>query len=255
LKKKQKLDGGNMSSVYRQGETVARSQGKWSPTIHRLLRHLENTGFTDCPKFIGINDQLEEVLTFVSGDCLTDYPANISKEKHLEGIRILAEKMRKFHDVTASFIHQSDDTWMLNYSGNLEKEVICHNDIAPYNVTFENGLPKGLIDFDTCCPAPRIWDIVYALYRFVPFSEETAYQNADHKLSCVATFFESYGMSQPDDLFFIMQERLTALADFILQEATNGNDSFKKMLDEGHHDLYLSEISYLKKNWENKEAK
>lgn len=45
-----------------------------------------------------------------------------------------------------------------------------------------------------------------------------------------------------------MQAPLVTLDDFILQEATNGNESFQKMLDEGHGDLYLGEIAYIKGN-------
>lgn len=47
LNKKHKLAGGNTSRVYKNGETVIRSHGAWSPTIHNLLLHLETVGFTD----------------------------------------------------------------------------------------------------------------------------------------------------------------------------------------------------------------
>ncbi|AQR95912.1 phosphotransferase [Clostridium saccharoperbutylacetonicum] len=149
---------------------------------------------------------------------------------------------------------------MFSYKGALEKEVICHNDIAPYNMTFVNNMPYGLIDFDTCCPAPRIWDIVYALYRFVPFSkkiydnEKQEYRNYDvdrdkeFRKKSVRVFFDAYGMECPDDLFVQMTARLQALADLIYNESQNGNSAFKKMLEEGHRDLYLAEIEFIKEH-------
>jgi len=237
-----------MNTVYKDGQTVIRSQGAWSPTIHRLLLHLENVGFTSCPRFLGINDNEQEILTFVPGDCLENYPSKVDQKKHLEGIQMLGRKMRAFHDATASFIQKDSDVWMFVYPGSLETEVICHNDIAPYNTIFKNQVPHSFIDFDTSCPAPRIWDIVYALYRFVPFTKDADAINKHHKLACIASFFQAYGMPCPDDLFVIMQERLTTLADFILQEAAKGNESFKRMLAEGHRDLYLREIMYINEN-------
>lgn len=243
---KKKLVGGNMSSVYQQGDTVVRKMGHWSPTIHRLLQHLEQKGFTDCPKFLGVTGEKEEILTFVPGACLEDYPLNISDAKHLKGVALLAKKMRQFHDATASFPIREDDEWLLTYQGNLMKDVICHNDIAPYNVTFEDGLPKGFIDFDTCAPAPRIWDIVYALYRFVPFTKNNSKMSMSHKFACVETFFQNYGMPIPDDLFIMMAQRLMALADFIKQEADAGNEIFVKMLIEGHDDFYINEANDIK---------
>jgi len=157
----------------------------------------------------------------------------------------LGQTMRKFHDVTENFVQQENDSWMLSYPGMRDKEVICHNDIAPYNTVFENGIPTAFIDFDTCCPAPRIWDIVYAMYRFVPFVQKYHTENHAHKRDCIEAFFKGYNIPCPEDLFVVMIERLQTLADFILQEANDGNKAFVKMLADGHRDLYLSEIKYI----------
>jgi len=35
---------------------------------------------------------------------------------------------------------------------------------------FRKGMPVALIDFDTAHPGPRIWDVAYAAYRFVPLT-------------------------------------------------------------------------------------
>lgn len=176
-------------------------------------------------------------------------------------IQRLAELMRKFHDATASFERSENDKWMFSYKGPLDKEVICHNDIAPYNVTFINNMPYGLIDFDTCCPAPRIWNIVYALYRFVPCSKKfydikkQAYRDYDAqkdrqlRRDSIRVFFDAYGVECPGNLFELMIERLQALADLIYDEAQNGNVSFQKMMAEGHRDLYLEEIEFIKGNY------
>lgn len=40
--------------------------------------------------------------------------------------------MRKYHDATLAFERTEKDNWMFSYKGSLEKDVICHNDIAPY---------------------------------------------------------------------------------------------------------------------------
>jgi aminoglycoside phosphotransferase (APT) family kinase protein len=49
-------------------------------------------------------------------------------------------------------------------------EVMCHGDFAPYNVTIVDGEAFGIIDFDTLHPGPKMWDIAYAVYRWVPFT-------------------------------------------------------------------------------------
>lgn len=61
-------------------------------------------------------------------------------------------------------------------------------------------------------------------------------------------FFESYGMECPNDLFEQMISRLQALADLIYEEAKSGNSAFQRMLEEGHRDLYLTEIDFIKEH-------
>jgi Ser/Thr protein kinase RdoA (MazF antagonist) len=45
---------------------------------------------------------------------------------------------------------------------------VCHSDFAPYNCVFRGGRFVGAIDFDLCAPGPRLWDLAYTAYRFVP---------------------------------------------------------------------------------------
>ncbi|GFZ33152.1 trifolitoxin immunity domain-containing protein [Clostridium zeae] len=256
----ERLLGGNSTSVYKQNETVFREQKAWSSTIHSVLRHLEKVGYTNGPRFIGIDNSGMEVLSFVPGECKDNYPFTNDKNEQLSIIKKVAVMIRRFHDATLSFKGTDEDKWMFSYNGPLEKEVICHNDIAPYNITFVDDIPYGMIDFDTCCPAPRIWDIVYALYRFVPFSEKVydaekqKYRSYDvdidkeFRKNSIGAFFDAYGMKCPYDLFEQMIARLQSLADLIYSEAKNGNSVFRTMMEDGHRDLYLTEIDFIREH-------
>lgn len=241
--KYEKLEGGNMSNVFRKVDIIYRSQGPWSSTIHRFLLHLENEGFMECPKFIGIDKNGYEMLSYVVGECKEIYPGNIGRKLHLKGVVKLATIMRRFHQASSTFVSLEEDKWMLSYDGPLESEVICHNDIAPYNMTFQEDIPYKMIDFDTCCPAPRIWDIVYALYRFVPITNKDF--SDTYIKECLTTFFKTYGMEYPEQFFAIMVNRLEALIDTINYKAKK-EKVFKKMLADGHVDFYNKEIEYIK---------
>lgn len=46
---------------------------------------------------------------------------------------------------------------------------MCHVDFALYNITFVNGNVHGIINFDILHPEPRIWNIAYAVYRWISF--------------------------------------------------------------------------------------
>ncbi|GIH97489.1 hypothetical protein Psi01_81190 [Planobispora siamensis] len=51
---------GGPSHVIRTGRTVRREARPWTGTVHALLRHLAEAGFTGCPRVVG--DGLDEVV-------------------------------------------------------------------------------------------------------------------------------------------------------------------------------------------------
>ncbi|MFV0394780.1 MAG: aminoglycoside phosphotransferase family protein [Coprobacillaceae bacterium] len=163
INKEKELTGGNMSTVTTDGENVYKDIKEQSKTIHRLLQHLESNGFNKCPKSLGFDAKGRERLSFVDGDTIDDYPLYKNIELKKETIKEAALLLKEFHNATIGFKRSTEDIWYLRYPGKLEKEVICHNDFAPYNVTFKKHIPIGIIDFDTACPAPRVWDIAYAM--------------------------------------------------------------------------------------------
>jgi Ser/Thr protein kinase RdoA (MazF antagonist) len=88
--------------------------------------------------------------------------------------------------------------------------IIVHNDFAPYNHVFSDGGFVGAIDFDTCYPASREWDLAWTLYRYVylpgfaslaPAKDEywsilppsQARRIAEDCTSAAATFMAAYG--------------------------------------------------------------
>jgi hypothetical protein len=64
----EQLDGGNTSGAVRAGDTVRRTAGPSTPTVHSLLAHLAAKGFTGAPRAVGFDEQDREVLTFLKGE-------------------------------------------------------------------------------------------------------------------------------------------------------------------------------------------
>jgi len=62
-----RLDGG-VNQVSQVGQTIRRPVGPWSAAVHELLQHLEASGFTGAPRFVGVDKDGREVLSKVSGE-------------------------------------------------------------------------------------------------------------------------------------------------------------------------------------------
>lgn len=253
------LAGGNVSAVVRIGDRVQRQINSWSSAVHQLLEYLESQGFTGAPRFLGIDPQGREMLTFIEGEVGNDplKPYMWSDEALIEMARLL----RRYHDLTVDFIHKKPlGNWQLIYGDKARHEVICHNDAAPYNTVFVNEKPVALIDFDVAGPGPRIWDIAYTLYTYVPLSrfapensgERVAYDASKHaeaRRKRIDLFCDAYGFEARNALAQTVEERLSALCTLIVEKADEGDTAFQKMIEEGHVEHYRAEISFHRKHF------
>lgn len=247
-----KLSGGNTSSVFRVGETVRRMTGSWSVGVHELLLYLEKQGFQNAPRFLGLDEQGREILTFIEGE-VGNYPLAHymwSDEVLIEVARLI----RRYHDATVGFVASvasEEAHWQIEYPDRSKHEVLCHNDLAPYNTVYVDGKPCALIDFDNAGPGPRAWDLAHAAYRFVPLAHLHDPEMARVGVTDIQTqgrrlqlFCDSYGISAQAVLAMV-GPRLQTLGNTIVERATEGNKAFQKILVEGYLEHYEREMTDL----------
>ncbi|MBA3869054.1 MAG: aminoglycoside phosphotransferase family protein [Anaerolineae bacterium] len=219
------LKGGNSNRVIKEGHTVIRNSGVWSPFVHALLTYLTTAGFKESPVFIEtIGDQ--ERLSYFEGD-VGNYPL----KPYMQSDPILVESaqvLRRFHDLTQKFVIPQHVALQLSIKLTSAQDVICHNDFAPYNCVFQDGHLVGIIDFDTARPGSRIWDLAYAAYRFVPLTNDShsldcGWQPIPDRLARLKLFCDSYGLEVEDryKLIDTVRERLQSLIDYMIKNASN----------------------------------
>jgi hypothetical protein len=246
------LYGGNVTGATRIGQTVRRTPGPWSSTVHTLLRHLEDCGFAGAPRFVGMDEQGREILTFIEGE-VGHYPLP-SYMWSDESLVNAAHFLRRYHDATISYIPPADATWQFVYPDHHQHEIICHGDVAPYNIIYRDGRPHALIDFDTTGPGPRLWDLAYAAYRFVPLSyaqdiqdlglSDPLIQGARLRLFC-----QEYGLAQPyADVLDFVERRLQAMCDWLREGVAAQDLARQHLVNEGHLNYYRSEIVAFQKH-------
>lgn len=165
----EELAGGNMGPVTRVGERVARPAGPWTPAVHRLLNQLAAAGIAEVPRPHGITAEGREILDFIPGEVGNDpLPPWVWSPRILDDAGRL---LRRVHDASRALLDgshgpQPGEVWRAAVHEPVE--VICHNDVAPYNLVQRDGRVAGLIDWDFASPGPRIWDLAYLAYRIVP---------------------------------------------------------------------------------------
>lgn len=236
---------GGVNAVRRVGSTVVRPVGRHTPTVHRLLRHLRDRGFDHAPEALSL-DMADgtETLSFLPGE-VTNYPLQDSFKTDLVLVAA-AEMLRDYHDATSDFAFKPDDSWFI--SPREPAEVVCHGDFAPYNCVIGPNGTLGVFDFDTAHPAPRLWDVGYAAYRWVPLTDTGGPADLDEQRRRLRLFCDAYGAADRLAVLAAATSRLHALVEMMHRLAAEGNEAFAGHIADGHDRLYADHIAYIDQN-------
>ena len=230
------LSGGNVNTVVRAGDTVRRQLSVASPLVHQLLRHLEAKGFQGSARFLGIDAQGREILSFIEGD--TGIPPYVWQSD--PPLIAVAQLLRGYHDAVADFKLEDQTGWAYRYPDVTRHEVICHNDFALYNLVYRDQLPVAVIDFDLAGPGPRLRDIAYAAYWTTPLSfhggEIKGYSDADLLAGSrrLKLFCASYGITPDGALLDMIAEVLTHMGDETQMRRMLGAPATARLKARGH---------------------
>lgn len=154
----ERLAGGFINEVVRVGDTVRRTGSLNTEFVARLLQYLDEHGWSGAPRFIGIDEQGREILSFIEGivPIDSDIEPSFSTDQSLIAV---AQMVRKFHDLTAG----------TPLAGTVE--VVCHNDLSPKNTVYrrEAGImmPVAFIDWDLAAPRGRIYDVAQVCWKYL----------------------------------------------------------------------------------------
>ena len=152
------LAGGLVSAVVRVGDTVRRPPSANPGFVHALLDHFGRHGWTGAPRFLGMDPEGREILSFLDGHVAWEasQPPEVRSD---ESLAELARLVRQFHDLTAG----------TPLAGTAE--VVCHNDLSPRNTVYRDlgrGLrPVAFIDWDLAAPGARLHDLAHTCWQYL----------------------------------------------------------------------------------------
>jgi hypothetical protein len=219
----------NRGRVVRIGETVRRPLRPTSPATHALLRHLEDVGFTGAPRFLGVDEQDREVLSYVHGTAVTPpYPAWALTDEALQSV---AHLLREYHRAVSSF-DPTSHAWPPSPPAPFAGELISHNDVNLDNVVFREGRAAALIDFDLASPGCRVWDVACAARLWTPLRPDRYIGDVrrGRVLSRFRLFVDSYGLadSERGDLVTAVRQNHDWLYEIIGTAAADGHAGFSE---------------------------
>ncbi len=235
------LKGGiaNAGAVVRQGGHVLRPSNPHTATIHALLAHLRDRGFTGASQPVGIDADGRERLVFIEGEVpIPPYAAWAQTDEVLASAAVL---LRRYHDSVSNFRPPPGATWSAEMAdprgGQPGGMIICHNDVCLENVVFRDGEAVGLLDFDFAAPGRPLYDLAQFARMCVPVDDEVnsarlGWDRPDVfiRLRLVA---DAYGVP-PDrsELLAILAESIARGGEFVRRRVDEGDPNFIAMWNE-----------------------
>ncbi|GGS45024.1 trifolitoxin immunity domain-containing protein [Actinokineospora fastidiosa] len=183
------LPGGWINAVTRVGDTVRRPQQPRSAYVHRLLEHLAAQGWSGAPRFLGVDSENREILTYLPGQAVwrPEHQAVVRTGASLARVAALA---RELHDLT-------EGTPLAHGAA-----VVCHNDLSPRNTVYRNaagGLePFAFVDWDLAAPGERVHDIAHICWQYLDLGH--AVIDVTEAARLIRTICDGYGAIDHGDV-------------------------------------------------------
>ena len=234
-----------MGEVRRVGATVRRPSGPWTGQVQQLMEQLRARGLEFVPQPRGLDDDGRESVAFVDGEVAV-YPM----PQWIWSDTLLTEigwAMRRLHDVTRDLPKPSSG-WQRDPVEPIE--VICHSDLAPYNVVCRDEHLVAIIDWDFAVPGPPGWDLGYAAYRWIsltpPDHPDGLRADVEEQRRRLQLLCEAYGGVTPDAVLTWAVRRLDDLVRFSIAQAARGDARFVATVNAGHVDLYQRDARWIR---------
>ena len=140
------LEGGNASgSVVRIGDTVRKPWSATTASVVAFVDALRSLG-VDAPAPMGRDEHGRQVQEFVPGTLAINADPLSRADLHRVGGMV-----RAIHDASTTYVPPDDAVWETAIPAPAS-ELVCHNDLAPWNLLV--GDRWMFIDWDAAAPRP-----------------------------------------------------------------------------------------------------
>lgn len=232
------LAGGTLNSVARVGDTVRRPAGPWTPTIHALLHHIRGNGFELAPEPLGFDNSGREMLSFIPGTTVgwsLPWPDFIRDERLLAEVGAAAAR---YHRSVFDF-RPASVPWQSGPRPLGASELVCHNDLAPYNVVVADGHLAGIIDWDLAGPGSALSELAFVAWQWVPLHGPMVTrllgwpQAPDHGRR-LRILLDAYDLGDRAGFIDQVVQRIGYNRDIMVRMAAAGHEGYQRLIQQGH---------------------
>lgn len=224
----------------RVGDTIRKS---WLPTTPHVVDYLQamHGAGIDLPCTHGRDEHGRLVLDFIPGTMAIEVAPLPDAVVYRVGALI-----RSMHDASAPL--GVPDGWPDGVLPAPERELICHNDLATWNLVID-GHRLVFIDWDGAAPSSRAWDLAYAAISFAHLFPDADVPESAGRLRALLAGYA------PDDqlreaLPQVLAERSRAMYLLLRDSHFIGREPWASMFVDGHGELWNETTHFIARHAE-----
>jgi hypothetical protein len=233
------LTGGTLNSVVRVGATVRRPAGPWTPTIQALLHHLRGHDFDLSPEPLGFDEAGREVVSYIPGTTVgwsLPWPDVIRTEDLLVQV---GTAMARYHRAVSDFRPAGTVPWQSGPAELGASELVCHHDLAPYNVVISGERLGGIIDWDLAGPGRALSDLAFVAWQWVPLHGPLVtgllgWAHPPDRVRRLRLLLDAYGLGDRGGFIDEVVARVGYNREIMIRRAAEGNRAYQSLIDQGH---------------------
>jgi Phosphotransferase enzyme family len=249
-KSEERLRGGRLTTVMRNGDTVRRPGQPWNNDVHQLLQHVRDRGFLLVPEPQGFDEKGREILSYIDGDtsaAVTPWPGSLWSDGLLADA---GRAVAAYHRAVADFIPNPDARWQYRPRSLGPGEIICHHDFAPYNAVFNDRQLLGIIDWDGAGPGTVQEELAFLAWQWVPLGppDLKALVGCDPQIdegARLRLLLDSYDYKDREGLIDAVIERIEISRSGIEERAAVDDPPYVALRDEGYTRGMVLTMQYL----------
>ena len=134
--------------VVRLGDVVRHPRQPWSGSVHALLAHLADVGFAEAPVPGPLTPDGDwDDVGYIEGLSGDEACRLVATD---EAVIQVAQLLRRYHDAVLSWRPTTPPTWFDGQVGTGDggEHLVCHGDVGPWNLVWQDGRLVGLIDWE-----------------------------------------------------------------------------------------------------------
>jgi hypothetical protein len=249
------LGGDVTEGLVRIGDTVRRPRSAGADLVEAVLRFLEGVDFEGAPRFLGLDAQGRQTLSFIPGEVAgRPWPNWIADDARIASVarlvRRLDDAMHPFGLPDGLAHDELPDPPGMPASIAGPPRFVGHMDITPENVVFVDGQARALIDFDLARPTDRVGEVCNLLLWWAPLmpvvDREPAVRDVD-AMARAALLVDEYGLGADDRQQIVPVARNSADRAWhsMRNRAARRGGGWQRMWDEGVGDRILRRQQWL----------